>query len=79
MARLFDLIQVADERMRPAFYFALHDTLVATNLEQASRIAYGATRYRVVTLAGELIEVAGTMSGGGKQVSRGKIKSLGHC
>jgi len=57
--------------MKPAFYYALHDTLVATDLDQARRIAYGATRYRVVSEAGELIDVAGTMSGGGKQVSKG--------
>ncbi|KOB66221.1 Structural maintenance of chromosomes protein, partial [Operophtera brumata] len=37
----------------PAFYYALRDTLVASDLDQASRIAYGATRYRVVTLKGD--------------------------
>lgn len=71
--RLFDLIRVADDRLRPVFYFALQDTLVATNLDQASRISYGATRYRVVTLSGELIEIAGTMSGGGRQVLKGRM------
>ena len=57
--RLFDLIRVQDQRIRPAFYHAVRETLVADSLDQASRIAYGATRYRVVTLAGELIEVSG--------------------
>lgn len=71
--RLFDLIKVADERVRPVFYYALQDTLVANNLDQAMRIAYGRTRYRVVTLTGELIEIAGTMSGGGNQVLRGEF------
>nr|CAD7411443.1 unnamed protein product [Timema cristinae] len=42
-----------------AFYFALRDTLVAQDLEQATRIAYGAERHRVVTLGGELIELSG--------------------
>ncbi|XP_072745683.1 structural maintenance of chromosomes protein 4 [Anoplolepis gracilipes] len=71
--RLFDLIKVEDERVLPAFYYALHDTLVAQDLDQATRIAYGATRYRVVTLKGELIELSGTMSGGGRSVLRGRM------
>ena len=50
--RLFDLVRVRDKRMGLAFYFALRDTVVAAELEQASRIAYGADRRwaRVVTL-----------------------------
>jgi chromosome segregation ATPase len=50
--RLFDLVKCRDERLRPAFYYALRDTLAATDLEQASRIAYGQNRRwrRVVTL-----------------------------
>ncbi|XP_066249114.1 structural maintenance of chromosomes protein 4 [Euwallacea similis] len=71
--RLFDLIKVSDERVKTAFYYALRDTLVAEDLEQASRIAYGARRYRVVTLKGDLIETSGTMSGGGKRVLRGRM------
>ncbi|KAF5289359.1 hypothetical protein FQR65_LT11870 [Abscondita terminalis] len=71
--RLFDLIQIKDDRIKPAFYYALRDTLVANDLEQASRIAYGAQRFRVVTLMGQLIEMTGTMSGGGKTVSRGRM------
>ncbi|CAH0403323.1 unnamed protein product [Chilo suppressalis] len=73
--RLFDLVKVKDERVLPAFYFALRDTLVAKDLEQASRIAYGHTRYRVVTLNGDVIEIAGTMSGGGKTTMRGRMSS----
>lgn len=71
--RLFDLIKVEDERVLPAFYYALQNTLVANDLEQATRIAYGAQRNRVVTLKGELIEMSGTMSGGGRTVSRGRM------
>ncbi|XP_069672465.1 structural maintenance of chromosomes protein 4 [Periplaneta americana] len=71
--RLFDLIRVEDERVRPAFYFALRDTLVANELEQATRIAYGRQRYRVVTLDGQLIELSGTMTGGGREVLRGRM------
>ncbi|XP_050668602.1 structural maintenance of chromosomes protein 4 [Leptidea sinapis] len=73
--RLFDLVRVRDDRVLPAFYFALRDTLVARELEQAARVAYGATRYRVVTIAGDVIEIAGTMSGGGRSVLRGRMSS----
>ena len=59
MPRLFDLIRVEDERVRPAFYYALRDTLVANDLDQATRIAYGQQRFRMVTLEGQLIELAG--------------------
>lgn len=57
--RLYDLIKVEDEDVKTAFYYALRDTLVACDLEQASRIAYGAQRFRVVTLKGDLIETTG--------------------
>ncbi|XP_039277022.1 structural maintenance of chromosomes protein 4 [Nilaparvata lugens] len=71
--RLFDVIKVVDDRVRPAFYYALRNTLVADNLDQASRIAYGAIRHRVVTLEGEIIEPSGTMAGGGNRKLRGKM------
>ena len=73
MHRLFDLIRIEDERVRVAFYFALQNTLVADNLDQGTRIAYGARKWRVVTLAGEVIETSGTMCGGGKSQIRGKM------
>ncbi|XP_030750331.1 structural maintenance of chromosomes protein 4 [Sitophilus oryzae] len=71
--RLYDLVKVNDERVKTAFYYALRDTLVANDLNQASRIAYGARRYRVVTLNGDLIETTGTMSGGGRRQMRGRM------
>ena len=71
--RLYDLIRVKDERVKPAFYFTLRNTLVADNLEQATRIGYGRMRFRIVTLKGELIEPSGTMSGGGNRCSRGRM------
>lgn len=73
--RLFDLIKAKEDKFRPAFYHALQDTLVAKDLAQANRIAYGARRWRVVTLDGELIDKSGTMSGGGKTVKRGLMSS----
>jgi structural maintenance of chromosome 4 len=50
--RLFDLVRTRDEKLRPAFFYALGDTVVAENLEQASRIAYGRDKRwsRAVTL-----------------------------
>lgn len=73
--RLFDLVKPKDDRFRPAFYHALQDTLVATDLAQANRIAYGAKRWRVVTLDGELIDKSGTMSGGGNSKKKGLMSS----
>lgn len=75
--RLFDLIRMKDKRFAPAFYKATQDTLVANNMEQATRIAYNSSgkKWRVVTLAGELIDTSGTMSGGGTTVSRGGMGS----
>ncbi|PKS04946.1 hypothetical protein jhhlp_008312 [Lomentospora prolificans] len=73
--RLFDLIKAKEDRFRPAFYHALQDTLVAEDLAQANRIAYGAKRWRVVTLAGELIDKSGTMTGGGTTVKKGLMSS----
>ncbi|GBG74228.1 hypothetical protein CBR_g17940 [Chara braunii] len=73
--RLFDLVRVRDERLLPAFYFALRNTVVATNLDKGTRIAYGADRRfrRVVTLDGQLFESSGTMSGGGGRPRGGKM------
>ncbi|KAL9603709.1 MAG: hypothetical protein Q9219_001028 [cf. Caloplaca sp. 3 TL-2023] len=73
--RLFDLVKAKKDTFRPAFFSVLQNTLVAKDLEQANRIAYGARRWRVVTLDGQLIDVSGTMSGGGTRVARGGMSS----
>lgn len=73
--RLFDLVRAKDDKFRPAFYHSLQDTLVAKDLAQANRIAYGARRWRVVTLDGQLIDKSGTMSGGGNTVKKGLMSS----
>lgn len=74
--RLFDLIKPKDPRFASAFYKGVGNTLVADNLDQANRIAFGGSkRWRVVTLAGQLIDSSGTMSGGGNHVSRGGMSS----
>ncbi|KAK3069062.1 Structural maintenance of chromosomes protein 4, partial [Teratosphaeriaceae sp. CCFEE 6253] len=73
--RLFDLVKSKHDRFKPAFYSVLQNTLVAKDLDQANRIAYGAKRWRVVTLDGQLIDKSGTMSGGGTKVAKGGMSS----
>uniref|UniRef100_A0A674IQW8 Structural maintenance of chromosomes protein n=1 Tax=Terrapene triunguis TaxID=2587831 RepID=A0A674IQW8_9SAUR len=74
--RLFDVVKVKDEKIRHAFYFALRDTLVANNLDQAIRVAFQKDkRWRVVTLQGQIVEQSGTMSGGGRNVMKGRMGS----
>uniref|UniRef100_A0A6I8SGS9 Structural maintenance of chromosomes protein n=2 Tax=Xenopus tropicalis TaxID=8364 RepID=A0A6I8SGS9_XENTR len=74
--RLFDMVKVKDEKIRPAFYFALRDTLVANNLDQATKVAFQKDkRWRVVTLQGQIIEQSGTMTGGGGKVMKGRMGS----
>ncbi|KAG7215613.1 hypothetical protein INR49_022139, partial [Caranx melampygus] len=73
--RLFDMVRVNDESVRTAFYFALRDTLVAQDMDQATRMAFQKDkRWRVVTLKGQIIEMAGTMTGGGR-VLKGRMSS----
>jgi len=73
---LFDLIKASKPEYRVAFFFALQRTLVATDMEQATRIGLqGRTRWRVVTMAGGLIDSSGTMSGGGQQVAKGGMRA----
>lgn len=73
--RLFDLVRPADPKFASAFYSVMHDTLVADDLRQANRIAYGKQRWRVVTLDGQLIDKSGTMTGGGNRTMRGAMSS----
>ncbi|KAI9762743.1 MAG: hypothetical protein M1840_001152 [Geoglossum simile] len=73
--RLFDLVKPKHEKFRSAFYSVMQNTLVATDLAQANRIAYGAKRWRVVTEDGQLIDKSGTMSGGGSRVAKGAMSS----
>jgi structural maintenance of chromosome 4 len=77
--RLFDLITPKDEKFKLAFYFALRDTLVAKNLDEATSLAFvdGKAKYRVVTLGGDLIDISGTMAGGGKARKGGMSQQQG--
>ncbi|CAK9223237.1 unnamed protein product [Sphagnum troendelagicum] len=73
--RLFDLVTVRDEKLRLAFYSQLGNTVVAKNLDQATRIAYGPSVEfrRVVSLEGAVFERSGTMSGGGGKPRGGRM------
>lgn len=73
--RLVDLVKPKDAKFKKAFYYILRDTLVANDLDQANRLAFGKTRWKVVTLDGKVIDKAGTMSGGGNRVARGGMSS----
>lgn len=74
--RLFDLVRTENDRDRLAFYFVLRDTLVARNLDEARRMAYKPRKKnRVVTMAGELIDTSGAMTGGGRGPPRHRLAS----
>lgn len=51
-----------DKQFEVCFNFALKDTLVVENMEQARELSFGRVRKRVVTLKGELLEKSGVMS-----------------
>ncbi|SCV00306.1 LAME_0G08856g1_1 [Lachancea meyersii CBS 8951] len=73
--RLYDLVRPHDEKFKNAFYSVLRDTLVAKDLGEANRVAYGKQRFRVVTLDGKMIDLSGAMSGGGNYRASGMMKS----
>jgi len=76
-SRLYDLISVQDFTLSPVIYLAVGNTLVAPDLETATRWAYDFDkRWRVVTVDGKLIETSGTMAGGGNSVKKGGMRIL---
>lgn len=73
--RLFDLIVPSNFSVTPALFLAVGNTLVAPDMDTATRWAYDfPKRWRVVTLKGDLIETTGTMSGGGKTTRSGGMR-----
>lgn len=75
--RLFDLITVKEAKFAPCFFQLLTNTLVAKDLEQGKRLAFGTPgkRFRVVTLDGQVIDTSGTMSGGGGRPMKGRMSN----
>ena len=73
--RLYDQINPLRADIAPALFSVVNNTLVAPDLNTASRWAYEyGKRWRVVTLDGKLIEMSGAMSGGG---GKGSVKCGG--
>jgi structural maintenance of chromosome 4 len=72
--RLFDLIIPQDSKFLPAFYSKVFNTLVASDLKEAKKVAYGAKRFKVVTLDGKVVDTSGTMSGGGAYFAKGAMR-----
>eukprot|EP00300_Choanocystis_sp_HF-7_P009147 c16284_g2_i1.p1 GENE.c16284_g2_i1~~c16284_g2_i1.p1 ORF type:complete len:1310 (+),score=433.28 c16284_g2_i1:87-4016(+) len=75
--RLFDLIEPINPRYTGALYNAVRDTLVAPDIETARKVAFGKSRRRVVTMQGQVLEISGSMSGGGGRPMRGGMKLRG--
>ncbi|CAL8130636.1 unnamed protein product [Orchesella dallaii] len=74
--RIFDLLKFTHPELAPVFYKAFNDTLISENMDIASKVAYGsATRHRVVTCHGEIIETTGSLLGGGNKITQGKFNS----
>ncbi|KAK1443928.1 structural maintenance of chromosomes SMC family protein [Babesia gibsoni] len=67
---LVQLVQASQPRYKICFFYALRDTLLANNLNDATTVGYKHRR-RVVTMDGEVIEPDGRMSGGGVQAKKG--------
>ncbi|CAI5720098.1 unnamed protein product [Peronospora effusa] len=78
--RLFKLVKVNDDKYLRAFYYALRDTLVTKDLDEASAIVYQGRqyKYRVVTLDGQLVEMSGEMSGGGEKLRKEQDVAKSH-
>lgn len=74
--RLIDLVKPKQEKFKSAFYYVLRDTLIADNIDDANRLAFGKTRWKVITLDGKVIERSGTLSGGGNKISKGGMRQV---
>lgn len=73
--RLFDLIRPNNQKFAAAFYSKLYNTLVAPDLNEAKKVAYGAKRWKVVTLDGKVVDTSGAMSGGGNYFAKGGMRT----
>uniref|UniRef100_A0AC35GNX9 SMC hinge domain-containing protein n=1 Tax=Panagrolaimus sp. PS1159 TaxID=55785 RepID=A0AC35GNX9_9BILA len=72
--RLFDLVKPIKPEYAVAFYFALKNTIVCDDIAKAREASnWNREKWRAVTLSGDVVEIHGTMTGGGKNIIRGKI------
>merc|ERR1712083_425876 len=53
-------------RFRVAFANCFANTIVARDMNQANRVAYGRKRWRTVTLKGDIVSTSGSQTGGGR-------------
>lgn len=58
--RLYDIVY--GDTFRNILYWSLADTLLVDDLKTAVSVAYGTPRYRVVTIAGDIIDISGVMT-----------------
>uniref|UniRef100_A0A914Y1M9 SMC hinge domain-containing protein n=1 Tax=Panagrolaimus superbus TaxID=310955 RepID=A0A914Y1M9_9BILA len=77
--RVFDLIECgSNEDVRLAFYFALRDTVIVDDIVTARRVSTlwaPQQKFRVVTKTGEVVDISGTLTGGGGSLKRGRINT----
>lgn len=60
-----------------AFYFIFRETLIAENTEIAKKVGYDdRNRRRVVDMDGVIVDVSGTMNGGGDMKTKGGMQSF---
>ncbi|EPR78851.1 structural maintenance of chromosome protein [Spraguea lophii 42_110] len=74
---LIDLIS-CDEIYKKCFFFVLKDTLMCKDVDEATKLSFGSSRKRTVTLSGTLIEKSGLMSNFkmfGSLVSKDKLEA----
>eukprot|EP00835_Amoeboradix_gromovi_P003572 NODE_242_length_13076_cov_0.518379.p1 type:complete len:1115 gc:universal NODE_242_length_13076_cov_0.518379:353-3697(+) len=72
--RLIDLISCPDD-LKCAFYHAVRDTIVATDIDEARKLSKSNRYCRIVTLDGKMIEPSGVMSGGGNKSYSGALNT----
>ncbi|CAD7924386.1 unnamed protein product [Amoebophrya sp. A120] len=69
--RIFDMVRATEDRLRPAFYLLLKNTLVVETMDEATQVSRHNGRHRVVTLDGGIVDPSGTVTGGGMQKAEG--------
>ncbi|CAL5001681.1 unnamed protein product [Urochloa decumbens] len=61
---VFDVIQVNNRAFEKAVLYAVGNTLICDNLNEAKTLSWSGERYKVVTIDGTLLTKSGTMTGG---------------